>query len=302
MPVKLSHIGEFGLIDRIRKTVPSNRGVVKGIGDDAAVLEYNSREYLLFTTDMLAEGVHFTRAMGARAIGHKAMACNLSDIAAMGGVPTYAVVSISLPPQLNVQFVQDIYAGLNALARKFKVSVVGGDTVKSDKIVINVALLGKVQKDHLVLRSGARAGDIIFTTGRLGCSLKTGRHLTFTPRVKQSQYLVNHFHPTAMQDVSDGLAADLGHILRASNKGAVLYADQIPLGAGAALQNALYDGEDFELLFTVPPKEARRLCQMKSNRFRFYPIGQIVAKSSGLKLVNRQGQYLAVSQKGFTHF
>lgn len=300
MKKKLFHIGEFGLIELIRKAAGRGPGVVRGIGDDAAVLEGTKGEYLLLTTDMLAEGVHFTRSMGGRAIGHKALACNVSDIAAMGGRPTYAVVSIALPPSLELAFAQNIYAGINALAKRFGVAIVGGDTIKSSKIVINIALLGTVKKSELVLRGGARPGDIIFVTGTLGRSFQTGKHLNFTPRVLESQYLVKKLRPTAMIDISDGLATDLQHVLKASRVGAILYAVQIPLTAKATLKEALTDGEDFELLFTLPKAQAKRL--QSSRHFRFYPIGQIVKPSAGLKLVDKSGQRLKMDLKGFRHF
>ncbi|HLD70101.1 MAG TPA: thiamine-phosphate kinase [Candidatus Omnitrophota bacterium] len=160
MKAKISQIGEFGFIDLIRKNAPQTKDVVKGIGDDAAVLSVGGSCHQLFTTDMLLEDVHFTREANPRAIGHKALACNISDIAAMGGLPSSAVVSIGLPGDLEIDFVKEIYRGMNVLAKRFKVAIVGGDTVKSKKIIINVALLGWVKKQELVTRSGARRGDL----------------------------------------------------------------------------------------------------------------------------------------------
>ena len=147
--MKISKLGEFGLIDALKKYAPVSKAVIKGIGDDAAVLPYSKSEYLLLTTDMLAEDTHFTRRMPPQAIGHKALACSISDIAAMGGWPTFAVVSIGIPKNLPVHFIKDIYKGIERTARAFNVSIVGGDTIKTDKIVINVALLGLVEKKYL---------------------------------------------------------------------------------------------------------------------------------------------------------
>ncbi len=187
------------------------------------------------------------------------------------------------------------------MAQKFGVSIVGGDTVKSEKLVINVALLGRVRKNKLVTRCGAKAGDKIFVTGRLGRSLKSGKHLSFTPRVAEAKFLAQTFKPTAMIDISDGLAADLGHILDESGVGAEISSHDIPRAAGASLDNALYDGEDFELCFTLPKAQAARLRETKT-KFRFYEIGRILEKSAEFTLVNVDGKRSKLSSKGFTHF
>jgi len=275
--MKISQLGEFGLINALKKYAPISKEIIKGIGDDAAVLPYNKNEYLLLTTDMLAEDTHFTRRMPPQAIGHKALACNISDIAAMGGNPSFAVISIGIPKNLPVQFIKDIYKGINQLAVQFNVSIVGGDTIKTDKIVINIALLGVVEKILLVTRDGAKPKDLIFVTGLLGNSFKSGRHLNFVPRLAQARFLVEKFKPSAMMDISDGLAGDLNHILKASQVGARLDLDSIPKNKGANLSQALNDGEDFELLFTLSPNKARSLMdwQVQQKSFYFYPIGVI---------------------------
>lgn len=316
MSITLSQLGEFGLIDLLKKYKGSGVSVVKGrkprwvygpepyvvrgIGDDTAVVPLDAKRYLLLTTDMLMEGVHFKRTAPARAIGHKALACSMSDIAAMGGVPRYALVSLGVPGNLSWSFVRDVYKGMDALARKFGVAIVGGDTIKSARIVINVVLTGEVKKTDVVYRKGARPGDIIFVTGRLGKSLSTGWHLKFIPRIKESQYLVRHVEPTAMIDISDGLAADLGHILEESKVGAVLGEERIPRRAGASARQALYDGEDFELLLTVPARKAVALCRQKW--FRFYPIGEIVPRPKGLLLRDKNKRLTKSSIKGYAHF
>jgi len=291
--MNVSRIGEFGLIDVLKKQAPVSTSVIKGIGDDAAVLPYNKKEYLLLTTDMLAEDVHFTRRMAPEAIGHKALACNISDVAAMGGWPTYAVVSIGLPKNLPVAFIKDIYKGMGRLARDFNVSIVGGDTIKADKLIINVALLGLVEKKCLVGRDGAKAGDWIFVTGPLGGSLKSGRHLNFTPRLAQARFLVQNFKPHAMMDISDGLSGDLNHMLKASRVGARLDHEAIPRLKGVTLAQALNDGEDFELLFTLNASKARALMEWQARRqsFYFYPIGTITANVKD-----------KINAKSFAHF
>jgi thiamine-monophosphate kinase len=291
--LKISQLGEFGLIDALKKYAPISKMVIKGIGDDAAVLPYSKREYLLLTTDMLAEDTHFTRRMPPQAIGHKALASNISDIAAMGGRPTFAVVSIGVPRNLSVHFIKDVYKGMRRTARDFNVSIVGGDTIKTDKMVINVALLGLVEKKYLMTRDGAKAGDRIFVTGPLGGSFKSSRHLNFCPRLSQARFLVEKFKPSAMMDISDGLSGDLNHILKASKVGARLDHASIPRQRRVSLSQALNDGEDFELLFTLSPKKACSLMdwQARQKSFYFYPIGTITADAKA-----------KIDAKSFTHF
>ena len=296
----LYDLGEFGLIERFAKQVHAGRDVVKGIGDDTAVIDNGGEEYLLMTTDMLVEGSHFLRTMmSPQEIGRKSLACSISDIAAMGGIPTYAVVSLGAPANMSVQFIEGIGQGINNLAKDFGVTVVGGDTVKNNRIIINVALLGKVKKDEVVYRNGARKNDLIFVTGPLGNSFRTRKHIHFKPLVEDAQFLVKNVKPSSMMDVSDGLAGDLGHILRQSQIGAVLFEKKIPLAKDATLNQALHDGEDFELLFTVNPDQAEVF--RKSKKFKFYEIGKIVS-GSALTLVDVKGKKRKVEMKGFEHF
>lgn len=301
--MSLQKIGEFALISALSKSLSLSKNVIKGIGDDTAVLPLNKSKYLLLTTDMLVQDVHFTRKAAPEMIGHKALACNISDIAAMGGMPTHAVVSIGLSKHCSTEFVKKVYAGINSLARNFQVGIVGGDTVRARQFVINIALLGEVEKKNLVLRSGAGDGDWIWVTGPLGRAWKTDKHLSFTPRVAEARFLVSRFKPSAMIDVSDGLAGDLGHILEQSRVGAVLFDDQLPLNKGASLRDALYDGEDFELAFTMNPAKAKKLMewQERKQRWFFYPIGRIT-NSKGLKLLGKDGREKKLEIKGFTHF
>ena len=169
----------------------------------------------------------------------------------------------------------------------------GGDTVRSQKTVINVALLGEVEKKCLVTRDGAKSGDWVFVTGPLGRSLKTGKHLTFTPRVEEARFLVKQFKPSAMMDISDGLAGDLNHILKVSKVGVRLWEDAVPRAKGATLAQALSDGEDFELLFTLNEKQAMRLLKQQNKRRQwfFYPIGEIIADRKAM-----------MRAKSYTHF
>ena len=297
----INKIGEFGLIERFRKAIKTDASVIKGSGDDCAVLKPVKDKYQLFTCDMIVEGVDFTSKDDPRLIGRKALAVSISDIAACGGIPSHAVVSFGIPKNTSVSYIDKVAKGLFSLAREFKVNVVGGDISAAPKMVIDTSLLGVVEKDCLVLRSGAKAGDIIFVTGQLGGSI-VGKHLKFMPRIKEARYLVKHLKINAMIDISDGLLADLGHILEESRAGAVIYEAMLPISRQAkGLNDALYSGEDFELLFTLPPMEAKKL--LKKELLRFYkPIGKIVDKSSGLKLIARDNRQRKVRPEGYRHF
>lgn len=227
-------MNEFDLIHRLTHTLPTNPSVVVGAGDDCAVLDVGIPDrLLLFKTDAVVEGVHFTPQTAPEKIGHKALGRCLSDIAAMAGTPTAALVTIGLPPKFSPEFVEAIYAGLNTLARRHQVAVVGGETTANPGgIFISVALLGWVPRGKGVLRSGAEAGDAIFVTGELGGSL-AGKHLDFEPRLAEARWLAQEFSLHAMLDVSDGLAGDLRHILTASRVGAELLATAIPISREA---------------------------------------------------------------------
>jgi len=299
---KLADLGEFGLIRNFQKQIKVSRSVVKGIGDDAAVLSLTAKQHLLLTTDMLMENVHFKRSHSPEAVGHKAMACNISDIAAMGGMPQYAVVSLGISGKTSVSYVNQLYRGMQRTARKFGVSIVGGDTIRSKKTIINVALTGVVDKQKLVMRSGAKVGDQIFVTGPLGCSYATNHHLKFMPRLFEAQFLVKQCRVNAMIDISDGLAADLGHILKASGVGAIIDKQLIPRRDHATINEALYDGEDFELLFTLSKSEARKLLSQKNKRYPFYMIGEITPNTKGFMIREKHGILKKVLVKGYRHF
>ena len=259
---------EFAFINWLRDQTPPDPRVLVGPGDDAAVLATPTRP-LLVTVDMLMDGVDFRiEDIGARVAGRKAMAVNVSDIAAMAGVPTAAVVSVSLPPR-GRSFGEELYVGIREVADKFGVSVVGGDTNSwSGGLVVSVTLLGEVTGRGPVRRNGAKPGDWVMVTGPLGGSI-LGHHLTFTPRVREALRLHELVDLHAMIDVSDGLAADLNHILEESGCGAVVSGEAVPIAPAAGelsrtsgktpLQHALGDGEDFELVFTVLPDDGARL-------------------------------------------
>jgi thiamine-monophosphate kinase len=297
----ISEIGEFGLIDRIKKSVKTDPSVIKGIGDDCAVIEFNKDKYLLFTCDMLIEGIDFTSQDKPYLVGRKALAVSISDIAACAGLPRYALVSLGTPRNISVESVDNIYKGMINLAKEYNINIVGGDISRARQLTLDVSVLGFVEKKFLVLRNGAKKGDIVFVTGELGGSI-TLRHLTFKPRIKEARFLVENLKINSMIDISDGLAQDLSHILEQSNVGAIIYEGLIPKSKNARnLHDALYRGEDFELIFTMPPDEAKRLIRLKS-QMSFKPIGEIVDKKYKLTLFDKSGKEKIIKPVGFRHF
>jgi len=303
--MKLKDIGEIGLIKSFAGTMRLDRTVVKGSGDDAAVIKWTSGKYLLLTCDMVIEDVHF-RLPGTSPfdIGWKAMARNISDIAAMGGVPRYALVSVAIDPGKPAAFARELVKGMNAAASLFKVNIVGGDMSRSKLLMIDISLAGEVEKRNLVLRSGARPGDVILVTGSIGGSGK-GKHLNFIPRVKEARGIVTRFKLSSMIDVSDGLVMDLWRILDQSRVGAVLYQNAVPLSKDAgAFKKAVSEGEDFELLFTMGTGEARRFFKTYLGRMKtpVTVIGEITGKKDGYKLINAEGKEERLGLKGYAHF
>ena len=296
----ISKLGEFGLIDRIKKLIKTDASVVKGPGDDCAVIKFSKDKYMLFTSDMLVEGVDFTGKDRPYLIGRKAIAVSVSDIAACAGLPRYCLVSVGLPKNTSVDFIDKLNKGMFHFAKKYGINIVGGDISRARQLTIDVSMLGIVEKKNLALRNGAKIGDIIFVTGKLGGSI-LGKHLRFTPRLKEARFLVKNFRVNSMIDISDGLTQDLGHILEESSAGAIIYEDLIPISKQARnLNDALYWGEDFELLFTVSAYEAKKLYRKKLTGFK--PIGEIVDKKYGLRLVDKRSRDKIIKPKGFQHF
>lgn len=308
--MRLKDIGEIKLIERISRKIRADASVIKGIGDDAAVIMWPDSEpargkYLLYTCDMLVEDVHFTLS-GATPfqIGWKAMARNLSDIAAMGGVGRYSVVSLGAPPKMKVSIIDGIYDGIRAACGKFKVNIVGGDMSKSKKTVISISLIGEVERRNLVTRSGAKAGDLIFVTGSFGGSIKH-KHLNFIPRINEARQLVNSFRISSMIDVTDGLILDLSRILKASRVGARIHQSLIPLAKDfGSFKEAVTDGEDFELLFTMAPVEARRFLKTSLAKMEtpVTLIGEVTDKRGGFRLITDDAEEMRLDPKGYLHF
>lgn len=303
--------GEFGLIDWIRRHTPApTRGV--GIGDDCAVVEFDGAATLV-TVDMLMDGRHFRLAEdGPEAVGRKAMSVNLSDVAAMAGVPRYAVVAVALPRGSAAEVARGLHEGLREMADRFGVALVGGDTNAWDgPLVVSVTLMGVATARGPRRRSAARVGDAIFVTGPLGGSLFRGRHLRPEPRVAEALALDEAGAVRAMIDLSDGLSSDLGHILQESGGlGAVIDADAVPIHPDAIdharadgvppLDHALNDGEDFELCFTAPADAADSLAASPPEGVRLHRVGTIV-EVPGLRLRSADGRLTPLEARGFDH-
>lgn len=252
----LRDIGEDALIERVSRLVPLAIGAAAGPGDDCAVVDDDDDGVgwlTLLKTDAIVEGIHYTPDTVPDRVGWKAVMRVVSDFAAMGGAPDRFLVTIALPPDRAVAWVDGLYQGMARAMEWCGGKLAGGETTAvpdGSAAVISVAATGRVERPYLTLRSTALPGDAIYVTGRLGGSFASGRHLDFPPRLAEAAWLVRHFKPSAMMDLSDGLAADLPKLARASGVGFALDRDAVPRSAGVDIDAALNDGEDFELLFT----------------------------------------------------
>ena len=329
--MKISDLGEFGLIERIRKTAPRGaKGLRVGIGDDSAVFAPSPGAELLATSDMLLEGVHFDLGTtDLYSLGWKSAAVNLSDIAAMCGMPRFCLTSLGIPASLTAEDVGEFYRGLNACLKRYRTALTGGDTCRSlSGLVISVTLLGEAAKGRVVVRSGARPGDLLYVTGTLGGSAaglellkKRGKgrgtrgtgaeqkliegHLRPVPRIAEGLRLAAV--ASAMIDVSDGLSSDLAHLCEESGVGAEVFADRVPLSKELrsakglkrpAIEYALSGGEDYELLFTVP---RAKLVKFRSLRIGATEIGRIMDGSNAV-LAEKDGRTLPLMPSGYDHF
>ena len=290
------------------------------IGDDAAAISTVGDELVVITTDMILEGTHFqllpkvgtgkTRGATLRQVARKAVAVSLSDVAAMGLEPSALVVSVALPEASSMDFARELSRGLRAAVRRFGVDIVGGDiTSWKGGLAICTTALGRDVGLKPVRRSGARMGDAILVTGKLGGSV-LGKHLRFTPRLAEALFLNRHFKLHAMIDISDGLALDLSRILQASRCGALLVEKAIPIANAARrlsrmtgkspLEHALGDGEDFELLFTLAPRELSRLRKRWRFRTTLTVLGEVTDK--GFFLQRKNGALEELEPIGWEHF
>ncbi len=281
-------MNEDHLIEELLKQVPLAQGSA-GPGDDCAVVEREGGLLALLKTDAMVEGVHWSADTSPQRVGHKAVARVLSDFAAMGGRPGEFMITLVIPKKTALDWCTALYQGMGECLRTHGGLIVGGETSSSPEgspAVISVAASGKVERDHLVLRSHARAGDAILVTGELGGSI-TGKHLDFSPRLGEARWLVEHFKPNAMMDLSDGLARDLPRLAKASNCGFQLRHDAIPCSDGCSTTQAMTDGEDYELLFTIG---ADRVNSLRKAWHRKFPdlaltvIGEMCAEHAGEQL------------------
>ncbi|MBN1156667.1 thiamine-phosphate kinase [Candidatus Woesearchaeota archaeon] len=309
--------GEFALINLIKRGIKLDKDVVLGIGDDCAVLKFDKKNYLLFTTDTIVDGDHFSLEWWKpEQIGMKAVEINSSDIYSMGGIPKHIIVALTLPDETSVEFVRDLYRGINKSCKKHKINLVGGNITHGKQLNIGIGLIGTVEKKRLCLRSCAKAGELICVTGYLGGG-RAGLQL-FLNR-KEGKSKSHHLLPKAnpggriisqysrcMIDVSDGLASEVKHICEESNVGAVVYKEQIPIKKEVfsdakklgkdAYDFALHGGEDFQLVFTINENKINEL----RKRIKFSIVGEILPKKKGIFLIDKGKKYSLGS--GYDHF
>lgn len=333
--MNLKDIGEFGFIRRITPDCIYNpENVIRAIGDDAAVFAINKNECVVLTTDLLVERVHFIKeAMTGYQLGYKSLAVNLSDIAAMGAVPQHAFVSIGIPKETQIEYLDEIYRGMKELAKRYNVNILGGDTTSSKvDLIINVAVTGVAKKDTLLYRNTAKIGDIIFCTGFLGDSragldfiLKSEQptneyekrlydaHCMPRPHIEEGLFLARTGAVNACIDVSDGLSSDLMHIAEESDVGFTLDEEALPLSQDllqycnehgySATKYALAGGEDYILVCTINAKKADKVEKDFQKLFErpLHRIGTVTREKKYL-LKTKTGNFVDVKPEGWDHF
>lgn len=329
-----SRITEFELIRRLQQIVrvPSSRrsAIIAGIGDDAAIVKTGG--VLIATTDLLVEQIHFDLGyMTYRQVGYRALTANLSDIAAMGASPRYALIAIAVAPRTTAQNVTELYTGIAAACAAAQTAVIGGDTSSSMKgLVISITLLGAANPRQILRRSGARPGDVLYVTGTLGdaragleylrgssgsspaARFLTRRHISPTARLREGRYLAETGLATSAIDLSDGLAGDVRHICEESSVGVLVDLRRLPLSS--ALQAfarkrhqdpasyALTGGEDYELLFTVAKaKVARADVMIRRGKLFATPIGVITSQRQGMRMITKQGKIMPLTARSYEH-
>jgi len=295
--MKLREIGEDQLLGQLLPDLPLAKAAVRGPGDDCAVVKTRDRHsFIVLKTDCVVAGVHFLATANARDVGWKAMMRPLSDFAATSAVPQFALITLIAPEQTKVGWVEELYRGLRRAAKRFKVSIVGGETSSTPgPVAISVSVVGFVERGRCASRGGGKAGDDLFVTGRLGGAIKQ-KHLQFVPRIAESRWLTKNFSIHAMMDLSDGLGADLPRLAGASGVGFTVETDNLPLTHGANIDDAISKGEDYELLFAIPPRDRNRLEREWRKKFPKLPLTRIGSLS---QLSRKNNQLL---QRGYVHF
>jgi thiamine-monophosphate kinase len=295
--MKLRDIGEDRLLDRLLSRLWVGKEVLNGPGDDCALVKTRDHQNLLvLKADCVVAGVHFLPTANALHVGWKAMMRPLSDFAATSAVPQSALITLIAPEKTTVEWVERLYGGLSRAAKRFKVSIVGGEMSRTaGPVAISVSVAGFVERNRSVSRQGGKAGDDLFVTGRLGGALKQ-KHLQFVPRIVESRWLTRNFPIHAMMDLSDGLGADLPRLAKASRVGFAIELESLPLARGAKIDNAISEGEDYELLFAISRRERNRLLRSWQKRFPrllLTRIGSFSRRSTG---------NLQPLPRGYTHF
>jgi thiamine-monophosphate kinase len=297
--MKLGALGEDRLLNRILLHLPRVRDgkVFAGLADDCAIVETpRGKKYLALKTDCVVEGVHFAQGTKASDVGWKAMMRPLSDFAAASAIPQFALITLIVPQQTRVAWVQGLYQGLGQAADRFKVRIVGGETSKTQgPIAISVTVIGFVEKSRAASRRGGRSGDDLFVTGRLGGALKR-KHLKFVARITESRWLTQNFSIHAMMDLSDGLGADLPRLARSSKVGFDIQMENLPLARGATIDNAISEGEDYELLFAISARNRSSLEREWRRKFPKLPLTRIGSLNRKSQIANRK------LPLGYVHF
>jgi thiamine-monophosphate kinase len=293
--MKLRQVGEDALLASLLRELPASR---KLIGDDCAVVEFRgAKNLLVLKTDCVVEKIHFAPAIDPVLAGWKAMMRALSDFAAVSAVPQFALITLIVPATRSTSWVKKLYRGLKRAASRFDVAIVGGETSAArGPAVISVSVTGFVEKGRWISRAGGKKGDDLFVTGRLGGSLR-GKHLRFIPRIEESRWLTKNFRVHAMMDLSDGLGADLPRLAKASKLGFKIEREKLPLARGAKIDNAISDGEDYELLFAISRRDRERLERAWRKKFPKLPLTRIGSLTQPLN--NSTSQRL---RRGYVHF
>lgn len=319
------NISEFAIINRISKMFPKyKKSIIKGIGDDAAVIKINKNKYLFYTCDAQVSGEHFLEQYSSPyQIGRKAAAVNLSDIAAMGGTPKYLLVSLFLPKLTTEKFIDALYEGLSEECKKYNVNIVGGNISKSSQFIIDIFLTGEVSSKNMLFRSGAKVGDAVVVTGTIGDSAKglqllkqnkkkyssqdkqfIAKHQLPIPRVKEGLILAGSGMVNSMIDLSDGLSSDIQRICDESKVGVKLFLEKLPVRKSVEMNSALNGGEDYELCFTTRIKNVKYLSDLIKKRTgqKITVIGNVLPLKDGRWLIDKSGNKRSLISKGFDHF